>query len=645
MSSDILKFFKDLEQTVKPVQSKSASYGQGERWFKPVPPSKFFSSLYYSGFQKDEIYDFWIDVATEFIDSQKNELIITGSLGTGKTMAANLIWTYKTYDLFSYKDRNAYLGLPSLQDVYNIYFNISRTQAARTGYSQLRAIIDESEWFFKYAPRDKSIDSALAFFNRKFTMLSGSALSHQIGMTIWSFILDEADFYAKNGVGFDENYDKVTGLYQQLLDRRTSRFKKYGKDVSFSILVSSASYQSSFVDKRIEEAIDDPTCMIIKAVAYKMKPKGTYSDETFCVFVGHEMIDPEIVKDSQILNRLIKGLKDKGVDKKLTLEQNLALINPKFRELFELVPVDLRSAYDRNLPLALMNHSGLYTARVGKLFQSLTLLTQSYNPTLKHPFSKMKLEASTGNDIQLKEYLYLQYTDYRERPHAIHIDQSVSGDNTGVSMARYDGIVNIDGVNRKKYTQVFSVEIVPPPSPFQIKISKVRDFILFLKQEAKFNIIIVTTDQYQSTQMRQDLEAEIGETTKIAHLSIDKNDDPYLVWMGLLLDGDMTHYKNEVIEKQAGEEIHYRDKKKCDHPKGGAHDVLQSLVGSIYNLVTFQEIDQEFSEGDYNLPKREKEFNIKKEFGLNKYKYTDNYAQSVNKVRSKKSFYDNLLED
>jgi intein/homing endonuclease len=415
------------------------------------------------------------------------------------TTAANLIAAYKIYDLFSYKDVNSYLGLPAIQDIYNIYFSVSALQAKRTGFAQLRNIIDNSEWFTKNAPRNKNISSSLEFHGGKFQFVSGSGPSHQIGLTIWSFILDEADFFSKNGTGFDENYEKVTTLYGELLDRRTSRFKKFGKDLSFSALISSASFQSSFVDQRIEQAAEDPGSMIVRAVAYKMKPKGTFAEEKFVVFTGLEAIEPELVNDNKTLRRLLEVLKcDYEVLNSLTVIQNVENLPLKFRQSFEFPPMDLYIDYKRNLQKALMNHSGLATARIGKLFQSKALLRDQYDAQQIHPFSRTYVEVSTGDDIAIRDYFYSQYIERKGQPHSFHLDQSVSGDSTGISLVRFDGVrTDANGNKSRHYTQVFSLEIKPPPAPYQIKISKVLDFIVYLRDEVKINIVKGTTDQYQ----------------------------------------------------------------------------------------------------------------------------------------------------
>jgi len=141
---------KDLFETV--LDHQLGEKKENFRKFEPVSPRDFFTLAFYSGFGRGDIYDFWVEEATEFIEGGYNELVITGSLGSGKTTGANMISAYKIYELFSWNSPHLYLDVPSIQEIYNIYFSISKLQAKMTGFSQLRAIIDNSSWFKQKSP-------------------------------------------------------------------------------------------------------------------------------------------------------------------------------------------------------------------------------------------------------------------------------------------------------------------------------------------------------------------------------------------------------------------------------------------------------------------------------------------------------------
>lgn len=629
---------KDLFETV--LDQHEGDKQDNFRKFKPVSPRDFFSLAFYSGYGNNDIYEFWVDEATDFIEGGYEELVITGSLGSGKTTGANLISAYKIYELFSWNSPHKFLGIPSIQEIYNIYFSVSRTQAQMTGFSQLRAIFDNSSWFKQKALRDKRIDSVLRFLNGKFNVFSGSSHSHALGMTVWMFILDEADFFKRGSSVFDENYEQITEMYEELIARRISRFKSHGEDRSFSILISSASYQSSFVDQRIAAAATDPKIKVINAVGYKVKPKGTYSEKKFIVFVGGETVDPCLIETNGDLGLIFTKLKsDWKVDPNMSLKSNLSLVPPDLKIFFEEVPVDFKKEFLLNIHRALMNHAGVFTARVGKLFQNKKILLDAYSDKLIHPFSKHRIELSTGDKIRMSHYFLSNLLKHIDRPHAIHVDQSVSGDSTGVSMVRYDGIVKEGSVIRRMYTQVFTIEVVPPPPPDQIKISKVRDFIIYLANDLGVNLVRVSYDQYQSKDSLQILEfdAEIP----AAYQSIDKSDGCYLAWMSLLLDGCMKHYKHDLLEKETFQAVYDRARRKVDHPSKGSIDVLQSLVGALYNLVV---MDLDAHENVYTLPQKPMAAKQEGKIALKTgHRQSNNIFKDISDANKKKRFMDTIL--
>lgn len=555
-----------------------------ERIYEPLAPADFFHSEFHCGLPKKMIPKYWLDEACDFITGGYNELIITGSIGSFKSTWANLITMYKMYELFARKSMHAYLDIPDIQDIYNIYFSVNMAQARLTGFRQLRSMVDNSRWFRETFPRNEKLNSMIEFPKKpKYSIFSGSGHQHAIGMTVWSFILDEGDFFKKAGTGFDDNFDHVTNMYQELVDRRISRFQKGERDASFSVLISSATFQSSFVSKRIVEAKDDPRTKIIKAIKYLILPQN-YSPEKFIVFAGDAMVEPEIVESNKTFNGiLIKlGVPDR-VNHDYSVVDNYENLPPQLKLRFETPPVDLKPRYKVNIHKALQNFSGVHVAAEGKLFQSKKLLLDQYTDTLTHPFTKEKIVLSTGDDMQLTDYFLPRFLTDVTKPHAIHVDLALSGDSAGISMVRFDDEIRTGNQIKRTYGQVFSLEIIPPPAPYQIKISKIRDFIIYLVKTCKVNLVKVTYDQFNSADSIQLLQ---DEGIDAGRQSVDKTDEPYLIWMGLLMDKAINHYKHTILEAEAFAAVHNRNKRKVDHPKKGTINinVLQSFVGALNNL-------------------------------------------------------------
>ena len=87
-----------------------------------------------------------------------------------------------------------------------------------------------------------------------------------------------------------------------------NRFMFGGINHSLSILVSSSLYENSFTAQRIKQVQNNPHSYIIDARVWEVKPKGTYSDVMFPVFLGNDQIDPFIVNTAAELNTVLNTL-------------------------------------------------------------------------------------------------------------------------------------------------------------------------------------------------------------------------------------------------------------------------------------------------------------------------------------------------
>ena len=113
-------------------------------------------------------------------------------------------------------------------------------------------------------------------------LIMASAEGHQIGLNVLGFILDEANFRKGVGLGNAEEYSEVTRLYQQLIDRQITRFATPSGSKAFAILISSASYQSSFSEKRKQAALTDNNTKCIPQSRIRLSPRITLKRHSKC---------------------------------------------------------------------------------------------------------------------------------------------------------------------------------------------------------------------------------------------------------------------------------------------------------------------------------------------------------------------------
>lgn len=504
------------------------------------------------------IYERWLeDFSTT--DIHTTEILIDGAIGSGKSFSAAYYFSYRVYLLFRNGDPCKRYSLKPGSPIYCIYFSTNMTSAKRGGYKYLQAAFKDCKWFKNNMPVDNSIESVIRFPSRNFEILAASSDSHAIGLNVWGFILDEANFKEGVGSGNEEEYQEVTRIYEQLEHRLASRFATPEGTEGLAMLISSASYQSSFTESRKELIKDRKNAKVFTAVTYEVKP-WQFSKEKFEVFIGAGALEPCIIDSPEQKEQL---LKDSGI---------LGTGNEKF--FFAYPPESIRTQFEENINLALQNHCGIPTNVKGRFMSNIRVLIKSYDPNLQTIFVSDDLVASTDDDTELIEYLVVDRIVHAERPHSLFLDLSVQGDAGALCCFRYDGIV--DGL--KRHTKVFSLHILPPKAPAQTRITKVCNLVVALSEY--LNIVAFGSDQYQSTALRQEVQAELA--LEDIRVSIDSTDIPHGIWLRALTDGRITQYKEPKLEKEAREAVHDYKRHRVIKADKSSDDCFQANVGAFY---------------------------------------------------------------
>lgn len=513
-----------------------------------------------------DLYQYWINKGMT-IDPQTSEIILDGSIGGGKTTFSNYYFAYRVYRLFALGSPQAQLHLALNTEIYCLYFSVSLDMAKKSGFLQLRNIFDECAWFNENYPIDKGLKSSISFPN-KFHIDYASSESHQIGLSIWGFILDEANFRSGGvGSGMAEEYQEVTLLYNQLMDRLVSRFSNPDGSVNaLAILISSASYQSSFVEKRKQAVKDDRWTTCITSVSYEVKPER-YASEKFEVFIGSGSAEPCIIESDAQRTRLFEAIGVLG-----TGEED---------KFIRFVPVNLLKNFKANIALALQNHCGVPTMVQGSFMSNMKYLYESYTESTEEPlFTTDNIEASTDDDTQIIEYLIQQNIKFPDRPHSIYLDLSTAGDRGCITCFRYDGR---NEKNLDVHTRVFCLKIIPPHYPAATKISKVQQFIVDMSQ--MINLVSFASDQYQSESLRQEILDILG--LENIRISLDSTDRPYLHWQRGLVEGRIRQTPDPLLEQEVQEAVHDFKRHRVVKAKNSTDDILQSNVGAFFLSDTY----------------------------------------------------------
>ena len=575
-----------------------------------------------------EIEDLSVDVYDLEVDTYHNFALSFGafvhnSIGVGKSTVAELIMMRKMYELSCFRNINAMFNLMSKTNIMFLYFSVNQKQAERTGFGEYRALIDNSPYFNENFQRNPRLNSLLVF-PEGISYAYGSSASDSIGMSVICSMLDEANFLGGNGPSKDS--EKATDLYANIVNRSNSRFiVDGGINHSLNILVSSATYENSATERQIRLSRNDPHTIVAAPAQWDVKPKN-FSKKFFYVFKGSNYLEANIVNSTDDVNnyRVSEGMsKHKyidGLEDYESINKAIEELPPHMQTKFLKVPVDLRNGFEANLLRSLQDIGGVSTGSQGKLFSSPMVLQDCIDVNRHHPFVSKEIVISTGDDINVKDYLRDDFRlKYPERPRYLHIDQSFRTDSTGISCVYVDDIVEEDGVKKPVFGVDFMLRINPPKPPKKIAIYKIRNFVIYLVNVIGMKIGKLTYDIFNSEESRQILE-EMG--FNVGYLSVDRTDKPYLDLVEIMYEKRIKLYDYPILRYELLNLLHDRIRRKVDHPKVvtddgfvdydgkgndgvtgtrvGSKDVSDSLCGAIQNALQSTVSDAEGNNGTFS---------------------------------------------
>lgn len=582
-----------------------------------VPIKQWIRSTYYCGNDILRLYPYWEEQIVNIFDEERlpenkiSQIILSGSIGVGKTTAAEIMLMRKLYEMSCYENVNAMFHLMSKTSIMFLYFSVNKTQAEATGFGEMRQWVDNSPYFKECFRRRERIDSLLVF-PEGITFTFGSGSNDSIGMSVIATLLDEANFVGDRGAG--GNAEKASDMYAGIVNRANSRFIiDGGVNHALNILVSSATTENSATERQIAISRDDPHTYICAPAQWEVKP-DKFSKKYFFVCKGTEHLEPHVVHSTDDINnfRLAEGVpKEKFVDN-LTefddIDKEIQKLPPHLQSKFLKVPEDLRTGFETNIIRSLQDMGGVSTGSTGKLFTSMSVYKDCIDERFVHPFTANEIVLSTGDSIQIKDYLRTSFRlKHPERPRFIHIDQSYRTDSTGITCGYVDNVIVDEQTGMKKPVigVDFMLRINPPSPPRKIAIYKIRNFIVWLGTAFGMKIGKVTYDIFNSEESRQILE-EMG--FNVGYQSVDRTDKAYLDLVEIMYEGRFKTYDYPIFKYELFNLVHYRDKRKVDHLKTisndasaingsggysgkgsgqGSKDVSDSVAGMVENILQF----------------------------------------------------------
>lgn len=564
-----MKIDLELEKILKALTPREAEiiFSQLEGYEEtPVNIEEFILDPYFLGetFRTTGFYSFWMQKLKQLyphalIPSRYYECIVTGSIGTGKTVFSLVCTLYSIYRLLLLDSPQKRFNLIGSVDIRFALFNSTMDLAYDVLWTTLNNMMSDSP-FFKHiniADEKRKVEIVLP---KRIGLTLASQVKHTLGKAIFGGVLDETNFSSSISTGNKRVYE----VYSSWLRRMESRFLKEGGIIPGQLfLVSSKRDESDFLDahienlKKVQSKGRVQSSMVIDSCIWEVKQdvvnpttgQKIYSGVTFPVFLGSQAEPPIIIEPQDL---------------------------PRYNENMILqVPVEHRDAFEKNITDAIRDIAGISTTSKFKFFVNSDLLKAAFK--IVHVSRNENIKLTFDDDDEVMDYInkdvlltYLHKNPTSKR--VVHLDVGLSGDAFGLAMGCISGLKVISKSN--EFLEEDAVQVVEPNivielaigivrgGSFQVPLFKIRQFILDLV-DLGFPIGMITADSYQSTDTLQLLK-RLNFNTK--EVSVDRTKGPYNSLKNAVYEGRIQMPNNPVLMREMS--MLRETQKKVEHLEG-----------------------------------------------------------------------------
>ena len=537
-----------------------------------ITDDRYLGQAWKDASNKLKLYPFWLERLKELfptnIDTNYTTLLESGARGIGKSeVACGCVGAYLMYRVLCMKNPLEFYHLKQTEKICFAFMNIKLALAEDIAISKFQKTIQMSPWFMKRGKITSYHGKPYWTPPDPIQIIIGSQSDDVIGLPIFFAFFDEISFIRNQDI--DKQKARAKDLIDTAIGGMFTRFIHEGKNPTMLVVASSKRSEQSFMEEYIKtlSKTQGNSTMVIDKPVWEVKPKGTYSDETFLVGLGNKYLESIVIPEDEYSN--IQAYKDRGY------------------QILE-VPVDFKSKFLEDIERNLCDFAGISSSSASKYISAAAVLANIHED-FKNPFPDI-LEIGNGPDDTAQYYNFFNLDNIPKellyKPLYIHLDMSVTGDMTGIAGVWITGKkVSTDPNLQDKDLQfrlAFSVSIKAPKGR-QISFEKNRNFIRWLKSQG-FKISGISSDTYQSVDTGQQLTAE-GFDYKV--LSVDRVDNniciPYQYLRSTIYEKRIDMYRSERLFDEAISVERNNNNGKVDHPPNGHKDVLDAVAGATYN--------------------------------------------------------------
>lgn len=574
------------DEPLKPTMFQVLS--EQEYKHPPVDIETFVKDPYYLGNTCDNLYPKLLEDLIELFSGDYHECIFTGSIGYGKTFAASIGVCRVLYELSCLKNPHKTYSLAKDSNISIVALSVNETLATKVVFENIATKLTSSPYFKEQFPFEVT-KKEMRFPNSIWIASRATTDTSALGLNTIGCLLDETNFIASKSSKYEKFgvTDHAETIYNSIKRRMKSRFEKQGKLPGMLFVVSSKKTSDDFTARRINTSKTDPQVFVRDYPLWGVKPEDYYSAKKFWVVVGNEQTPSRIVRTEEEKN-------------------NIEPLLPEDVLLSE-VPEDFLSDFEKDIEGSIRDLLGQSTVAIAPFIQRREKILEAIDESRNHPFSVGSYDPSKPGSFLWDTMV----GPHKERdmvgggstvrmrplvsptaPRHIHIDPSLRGDATGITMAHIAGWKDVrrrTDDNREYlerapiYYVDFMLQVIPPVGD-EIVLGEIRRLIYDLSAHG-YLITCISLDSWQSADTMQQFKQRGYQTLMV---SVDTSLEPYENLKTALYENRVAMYGYEPILKELRQLEKDNKKKKIDHPAKGGKDVSDSLAGALFTLSTQQ---------------------------------------------------------
>jgi hypothetical protein len=383
------------------------------------------------------------------------------------------------------RDPQKFYGLMPGTRIAFMLMSTSRLQAKNVVYSDIKARIDYSPWFQENYQYDPKITSLFKFPKDIWIIPGDSSEKTFEGFNILGGIVDEIDSHkvTQEKSYVEQGYDTIRG-------RVSSRFG----DLGFILLIGQMKSATGFAAKMYQRYSSEPN-----SYAARMSIWDSYGWERFTDVNGNRQsfwFDCDRMQVTTKTLAEIQGFPDHIIEIPVVYYKDF--VHSPFKSLRDL--------------------AGRPAAVASPLFNDPNKIQEARKNWL---WRFNVPEGPVNHKNQIAEWFRAGNSVKR----VVHVDiaYSANGDALGLAMGHVPEVVDVDGELKPFICIDLLMRFKAAPGT-EIFLGDIRRIIYDLKDRRGFNIVTLTTDGFQSTDFRQQIERKRIHTDQV---STDKTTLPY----------------------------------------------------------------------------------------------------------------------